>query len=181
MVCKFPKPRAINVKTIDMSWCYHAFQQTQLRLHVLWNFVFISIDPFTLFGVWCVKFIMRVTPKQYDEYSYHIQYKWGMISSLNTLRPRQNGRHFADDIFKCISLNENICNSLNVLLNLVPKVRINNIPSLVQIVAWRRSGDKPLSEPMIVTVLTHICVTRLQWVSLKKGTVPILDIFPKLI
>ena len=29
---------------------------------------------------------------------------------------------------------------------------------------WRRSGDKLLSEPMIVSLLTHICVTRPQWV-----------------
>ena len=33
--------------------------------------------------------------------------------------------------------------------------------------AWRRSGDKPLSEPMMVSLLTHICVTRPQWVSSK--------------
>ena len=25
--------------------------------------------------------------------------------TVNTLRPRQNGRHFADNIFKCIFLN----------------------------------------------------------------------------
>ena len=30
---------------------------------------------------------------------------------------------------------------------------------------WRRSGDKPLSEPMMVILLTHICVTRPQWVN----------------
>ena len=36
--------------------------------------------------------------------------------------------------------------------------------ALVQIMAWCRSGDKPLSEPMLVTLLTHICVTRPQWV-----------------
>ena len=41
---------------------------------------------------------------------------------------------------------------------------INNIPALVQIMAWRRPGDKPLSEPMVVSLLTHICVTRPQWV-----------------
>ena len=40
----------------------------------------------------------------------------------------------------------------------------NNIPALVQIIAWRCPGDMPLSEPMIVTLLTHICVTRPQWV-----------------
>ena len=34
--------------------------------------------------------------------------------------------------------------------------------------AWRRPGDKPLSEPMLVFVPTHICVTRPQWVSVRK-------------
>ena len=41
----------------------------------------------------------------------------------------------------------------------------NNMPSLVQMMAWRRPGDKPLSEPMMVSLLTHICVTRPQWVN----------------
>ena len=63
---------------------------------------------------------------------------------LNTLRPRQNGRHFPDDIFKCIFLNENVWISLEISLKFVPKVRVNNIPTLVQIMAWRRPGDKPL-------------------------------------
>ena len=44
----------------------------------------------------------------------------------------------------------------------VPKGPINNIPALIQIMAWRRPGDKPLSEPMMVSLLTHICVTRPQ-------------------
>ena len=37
--------------------------------------------------------------------------------------------------------------------------------ALVQIMAWCRTGDKPLSEPMLVyVVLVYICVTRSQWV-----------------
>ena len=84
---------------------------------------------------------------------------------VNTLRPRQNGRYFLDDIFKGIFLNENAWISLKISLKFVPKVRINNIPSLVQIMAWRRPGDNPLSEPMMVILLTHICVTRPQWVN----------------
>ena len=84
---------------------------------------------------------------------------------LNTLRPRQNGRHFVDDTFKCIFLNENVWISLTISLKCVRKVRINNIPSLVQIMAWRRLGGKPLSEPMMVSLLTHICVTQPQWVN----------------
>ena len=48
---------------------------------------------------------------------------------------------------------------------------INNIPTLVQVMAWRRSGDKPLSEPMIVRLPTHICVTRPQWVNSCNGII----------
>ena len=83
---------------------------------------------------------------------------------VNTFRPRQNGRHFADDVFKCIFLTENVWILLKISLKFVPKGPINNIPSLVQVMAWRRPGDKPLSEPMMVSLLTHICVARIQWV-----------------
>ena len=69
---------------------------------------------------------------------------------VNTLRPRQNGRHFADDILRCIFLNENIWISIEISLKFFPKGPINNIPALVQIMAWRRPGDKPLSEPLVV-------------------------------
>ena len=54
---------------------------------------------------------------------------------------------------------------IKILLKFVPKGPINNIPALVQIMAWRRPGDKPLSAPMIVSLSTHICVTRPQWVN----------------
>ena len=87
---------------------------------------------------------------------------------LNALRPRQDGRHFADDIFKCIFLNENVWIPVKISLKFVPKGAISNIPALVQIMAWRRSGDKPLSEPMM-SLRTHICVTRPQWVNSKMG------------
>ena len=86
-------------------------------------------------------------------------------ANINSLRPRQNGRLFADDTFKCIFLNENIRISTKNSLKFVPKVLINNIPALVLIMAWRRPGDKPLSEPMLVRSLMHICVTRPQWVN----------------
>ena len=89
----------------------------------------------------------------------------GELLELNTLRPRQNGRRFADDIFKRIFLNENVRISIKISLKFVPKGPINNIPALVQIMAWRRSGDKPLSEPVMVKLLTYICVTLPQWVN----------------
>ena len=90
--------------------------------------------------------------------------------SVNTLRPRQNGRHFPDNIFNCICLNENVRISLEISPKFVPRHLINNTPALVQIMAWRRPGDKPLSEPMVVSLLTHICVTRPQWVKTAQTT-----------
>ena len=85
--------------------------------------------------------------------------------AFNTLRPRQNGRHFADDIFKRIFVNENILIPIKISLKFDPRGSINNIPALVQIMAWCRPGDKPLSELMMVNLLTHICVSRPQWVN----------------
>ena len=75
---------------------------------------------------------------------------WSRTDFNNALNPRQYGRHFPDAIFKCIFLNENIQISNTISLKFVPKGPINNIPALVQIMAWRRPGDKPLSKPMIV-------------------------------
>ena len=85
---------------------------------------------------------------------------------INTLRPRQDGRHFPDDILKYIFLSENVWIPIIISLKFVPKGPISNIPALVRIMAWRRPDDKPLSEPMMVSLLTHICVTRPQWVKM---------------
>ena len=93
---------------------------------------------------------------------------FGMIntiysSAINTLRLRQNGRHF-QDIFKCIFLNENVKISIKISLKFVPKGPVNYITALNQIMAWCRPGDKSLSEPMMVSLLTQICITLPQWV-----------------
>ena len=79
---------------------------------------------------------------------------------VNTLRPRQNGRHFADDTFNRISVDENVRILIKFSLKFVPKGPINNMQALVQIMAWRRPGDHPLSEPVMVSLLTHMCITR---------------------
>ena len=76
----------------------------------------------------------------------------------------QNSHHFADDVFKCIFVNEQVLISLKISLEFVPNVRANNIAALVQTIAWRRPGDKSLSEQTMVSLLMHICVTWHQWV-----------------
>ena len=81
---------------------------------------------------------------------------------VNPLRLRQNGHHFPGDIFKCIFSNWVL---INISLKFVPKGQINNIPALVQIMAWHRPGHKPLSALMKVNLLIHICITQPQWVN----------------
>ena len=56
--------------------------------------------------------------------------------------PGQNGHHFPVDIFKCIFVNEKIC-------ILIPNGPNDNKSALVQVMAWRQTGDKPLSEPIL--------------------------------
>ena len=70
---------------------------------------------------------------------------------------------------KGILLNENVWLSIEISLKSVPKGPINAILTLVQIMAWRRQGDKPLSEPMVVSLQRHICVTRPQWFKLTQS------------
>ena len=93
-----------------------------------------------------------------------VQQIWSAQS--NMLWPRQKGHHFSDAIVKYIFLNENVLISIRISLNLVSKGLTDNMPDLVWIMAWRRPGDKPLSQSMLVSFLTHrpISVTRPPWV-----------------
>ena len=42
---------------------------------------------------------------------------------------------------------------------------IKNKPAFIQIMAWRRTGDKPLSEPMMPYLLMQILSPQPQWVN----------------
>ena len=57
--------------------------------------------------------------------------------------------NLADDLFKCIFLNENDRIPIQILLKFVPRTPIDNTPVLVQVMAWRQTGDMPLPEPMM--------------------------------
>ena len=103
--------------------------------------------------------------------------RWGKYSPRNihkvllcfilTHLPWTNARLFTDDILRCIFVNEKFCISVKFLLKFAPKAPIDNNRVLVQIMAWCRPGDKTLSDPMTVSLLTHIGVTWPQWI---KGT-----------
>ena len=132
-----------------------------------WLLLSIEHCPVTL----CISYL--------EGYVLHLNSRTRMIScccvalimtSINTFRPRQNGRHFADDTFKRIFVNENVRILIEISLKFVSKGPINNILALVQIMAWRRPGDKPLFETMMVCLPTHICASRPWWVILSLVT-----------
>ena len=72
---------------------------------------------------------------------------------VSILRPIQYGRHFPYDILKLIFVNDNLWILIKISLKFAP-IRSSTI---------YRAGDKPLFEPMMVSLLMHLCVTRPQW------------------
>ena len=103
-------------------------------------------ETFCTFHSWCCKF-------RYQDNRSVIR---GMNCVLTHWGRDKMARHFADDVFQCIFLNENVWISIKISLKFVPQGSINNIPALVQMMPWHRPGNKPLSEPMMVSLLIHI-------------------------
>ena len=126
--------------------------------------------------VWCwLTVIWTLKIKPYHNAKFQIKMHLKMLYAkclpfcsmalLLALRLRQNGHHFADDRLKCIFFNENVSISINISLKFDPKGPNNNIPALVQIMAWHRPGDKPLSELKMVSFQTQKWITWPQWVN----------------
>ena len=69
--------------------------------------------------------------------------------------------------------NARIIIAIKISLNFVPWGPIDNSSALVQIMVWRQLDYKPLSEPVVVSLQTYICVTPPQWVNRMSAFVPI--------
>ena len=146
--------RRSSCSSYSCAWWYFA-----------WNPIHINSSNNKYVKVSTVFTILQLASLKHSDTTWHqrsllVQVKTCHLFCLNTLRLGQDGFQFHDDIFKYIFLNENIWISIAISMMLVLSGPINNIPALVQIMAWRRPGDKPLSEPMLLSVPTHICVTR---------------------
>ena len=151
----------------SLSWC----KTMQMQLKIAYPQIFTTRSSNQLqlrqIPVWSCSDFTRMRWYQGSSPNNGLQAKCPIhhgFRSLSTLMPRQNGRQFADGIFKCLFLSENVYISIKTSLKFVPKGPIDNMTALVQIMAWRRTGDKPISEPMTVSLMMHICVTRPQWV-----------------
>ena len=61
-------------------------------------------------------------------------------------------------------MNEKFCFSIRFSLKFVPKGPFDNKLAMVQVMAWRRTGDKPLPEPMLTHFPDAYIGTRGRWV-----------------
>ena len=149
------------------------------RIVVLWSIVHRGTVWTKMSQISFAKIYLKMSPVNWHPFCWQkiyffYQHKYRSSTSwLNSILQctvslthwgRGNSRYFADDILKCVIWNENVWIWVKISLKFVPLGPINNIPALVQIMAWRRPGDKRLSEPMMARLPTHICVTRAQWV-----------------
>ena len=73
------------------------------------------------------------------------QFSWWLLDGCT----EQNGRHYTDDFFKCIFMNEKFCSLIPISLNFVHKGPIDKKSVLCQVMAWHQTSSKPLSEPML--------------------------------
>ena len=135
------------------SSCCRSLRKTEGRHNA--KFVVTKLPPVTW---WC--------PSKWPTRSQEISVRYEVLTHLPwTKWPSFRRRHFQMHFLDWKRLN----------FEKDPKGPINNIPALVQIMAWRRSGDKPLSEPMVVSLLTHTCVTWPQWVNVESLLCSIYD------
>ena len=106
VIGEFPTQRASNVETVSI-WCRH------------------QVDYFFV-----VSLKMMLKKQSSCEWSGIPWCSWD-ITVLSSFLPGQNDRHFTDDIFRCIFVNEKFCNFIKISLKFVPMGPIDNHPALV--------------------------------------------------
>ena len=138
------KDRSININALT-ACCIHIRNKNGINIELKYPSKTTGTERTTLVSMLC-QIVLALN--KIDESLWNLPF-------LNPFPSGQNGRHFTDDVFEYIVMNEkfDILNQLSLIF--VPKGQINNIPALVQKMAWYRSGDKPLSEPML-TQLTDL-------------------------
>ena len=117
---------AFNSLRLRQNGCYFAHNISNLlswmktfefQINFHWNMflgvwltIFLHWWQAIIWNQWCPILVM------------HICVTWPQW--VNTLKPRQNGRHFPDDIFQCIFFNENVLFRLRFHWSLFPRVKL---------------------------------------------------------
>ena len=86
----------------------------------------------------------------YDSYfPEQLLFSIGYNEALTHLPLDKMAATLADDISKGFFFNKHDSILIQISLKFVPRSSTDNNPLLVLVMAWRRTGDKPLPEPMM--------------------------------
>ena len=147
MLLVFFWPLGIYFSEISIEIYIFSFKKTHLKMS-LENWQTFGLGPNAFSQMIAVAVIAFCWLYPITNKVYHILLMFICITQtqrVNILMPGQDGRHFPDGIFIYIFSNENAWILVSISLRFVPKGPINNIPSSIQTMVWRRSGDTPLS------------------------------------
>ena len=145
----------------------------------LWTYVVLSRGKFHMN-------CSRIKLIEFENFAFKITPRGQLV---NTLRPGQDGRHFGRQHFRLHFLEWNFFNFTQNFTEICYLDLIDNMSALVQIMAWPRTGDKPLSEAMLLCCVdayvslslnklthwgwvTHICVSKLTIIGSDNGLAP---------
>ena len=122
-----------------------------------WKLVMTSLTVATL-SLWRKSYVVSRCLRRIDAYQFH---DMTTRCHFNTLKPEQNGRLLAGEIFRRITLDENCSVIIRSSLKIVTE---GSNETLVQLMGWRRFGESQFSEPMLIKTPTPHGVTRALWV-----------------
>ena len=169
---------------INIQFRHCALDKTVSKMHKL-NVSSLNMDlrvlVYELYCVWQMyklffnNFLVSVHGDDIDRFhpGYILRYEKRCISTYRSWNNRAaivetmfsyfpfRGQHFQMHF-----LERKSCALIAISLNFVPRGPYDNKLAWVQVTAWRRTGDKPSSEPMLLGSMTHICSTRERWIKI---------------
>ena len=168
--------RQVSLYNVSTRWCgstYHRTSNISRTLvgnkivdHSDWRIACRRCSTYIFIPDWTSGFNILRKDNRRDEkpliFSYFQNYMsitLGFFCSILFLviSERQNEwATFSRRHFHMHFLNENVYSLLRFHTSLFPcKGPVNGIPALIQMMVWNRSGDTPLSEVMVVSLLRH--------------------------
>ena len=113
-----------------------------------WGPIMRKVFPFNDIIMSLHHYAVLLQSAEHPQLELHFQWKQQPTSHFNSPPPLDKMAASLADIFKCIFLNGNDRIPIRISMRFVPRSSIDNKPVFVQVMAWRRTGDKPLPELM---------------------------------
>ena len=133
--CSKPQSTWENITASQSHWkgvkVWETFFNLFHHIDFCWNHFSVFVFTHMKLITHCIRYWLVTC----SALSHYLNWCWLIVNwtsdnKFNILRPRQNGRHFADDMFKCTFVNKNVWILIEISLTFVHKGSINNNPGL---------------------------------------------------